>query len=142
MTTNPELELCLTKAISTFKVREMLTKFGVPEDAEVTLELYLGEDSQPAISCPIRTTVKKDHIQCGSISLTSFQHLVKDDFINPAIHTLDLGRLIPDDDRNFANGEKPMKVAFRSNSSSFSIGVVTILSCCQRYSDGSCCCAC
>ena len=46
-----ELETCLTKAISEFKVRDMLTKFGIPEDAEVTLEMQLDENSKPIACC-------------------------------------------------------------------------------------------
>ncbi|MDJ0632016.1 MAG: hypothetical protein QNJ34_02380 [Xenococcaceae cyanobacterium MO_188.B29] len=142
MRANSKLETCLTKAIYAFKVREILTKFGVPENAEVTLELQIGENSEPCACCQIPTTVKKDHIQCGSMSLSSFQHSVMDDFINPALNTLDLGQYIPDDEEKFAKGESPMKVVFRSNSPSFSMDVTTSSYCCCRLPNGSCCCSC
>lgn len=135
---NSELETCLTKAIYAFKVRDMLTRFGIPEDTKVTLELQLGEDPKPLALCEVPTTVKKDHVPCGSISMMSFRNLVVDDLINPAIHTLDLGSFIPDVDGAVASGASKVKVVFRSNTPDFNLDLVTILACCWPGCDWCC----
>lgn len=139
ITAYQELETCLTKAINAFNVREMLTNFGVPEDAEATLELELGDNPEPLVCCEIPTTTKKDHIPCGSLSLKSFQNLVLDDFINPALNILDLGKYLPDDDGKIASGEKEMKIVFSSNSPRCAINArLSSLCTCVRPS-GRCC---
>lgn len=124
-----ELNTCLTKAISAFNVRKMLTELGVPEDAEVAVDIQLGDDTTPIASCSVPTTVKKDHIPCGSISMMSFKTQVADDFINPALHTLDLDSLLPKDEK-ISSGEKKLKVCFRSDTPDFNMDLVTILACC------------
>lgn len=131
MTTNKELENCLTKAIYAYNVRGMLTKLGLPEDAEATMEFQLGDSQESLASCEIPTTVKKDHIPSGSVSLKSFRSLIVDDFINPALNTLDLGSHIPDDDQKFVKGERKMKVVFRSTSDDFAMDMQILYKCCR-----------
>ena len=137
-----ELETCLTKAVSAFNVREMLTKLGIPEDAKTMLELQMGGHSEPIARCEIPTTTKKDHILCGTMSLNGFHDLVIDNFINPALNILDLGKYLPDDDGRFANGEKGMKIIFRSSSPDFSMNLATFSFCCCDDPRIRCCTLC
>ena len=138
MTANQELEDCLTKAVHAFNVREMLTKFGISEDAKATVELQMGDNSEPLARCEIPTTTEKDHIPCGIMSLDSFHNLVIDNFINPALNVLDLGEYLPDDDGKFANGESKMKIVFCSSSPYFSMNLSTCSICCRPCGRGCC----
>ena len=138
MIMSSELENCLAKAISEFKVRDMLTKFGLPEDAEVTLEMQLSENSKPIASCSIPTTVKKDHIPCGSISVRSLRYSLKDDFINPAIGRFDLGTLIPETDGSVDSSENKLIVSLSSKNSDFNLDFSMGMHCCIPGC-GKCC---
>ena len=126
---NSELENLLTKAIFAFRLREMLTKFGIPENDEVRLEILAGKNSESLASVKVPTTIKKDHIQSGSLSLESFKQKVKDEFLNPAINILDLGQYISDDE---------IEIIFSSNSD---INITIKADCCCDF-NGFCCCYC
>lgn len=139
MTANQELEDCLTKAVNAFNVREMLTKFGISEDAEATIEIQMGDNSEPLARCEIPTTIKKEHIPRGIMSLDSFHNLVIDDFINPALNVLDMGEYLPDDDGKFARGESGMKMVFRSNSPNYRMNLATYSFCCKPCGNNNCC---
>ena len=137
-TINRELENCLDKAVSAFNVREMLTKLGIPEDAKATVELEMGGCSEPLVCCEIPTTIKKEHVRCGTMSLDSFHDLVIDDFINPALNILNLGEYLPEDDGKFARGESGMKMVFRSSSPDFNLNLATFSFCCRPCGRGCC----
>ncbi len=79
---NTELKNKITKAIFKHKLREILTKFGISETEAVELELYVEGETEPEARVTVPTTVKKEHIPSGILSLTSFKQTVKDDFLN------------------------------------------------------------
>ena len=133
-----ELETCLTKAISEFKVRDMLTKFGIPEGAEVTLEMQLDENSKPIASCPVPTVINKDAIPYGSTSLTDLQNSLVDDFINPAIKTFDLSRRIADVDESSEDDENKLIISLKSKTSNYNFSFRTAICCCL-VGCGKCC---
>ena len=126
---NSELENLLTQAIFAFQLREMLTKFGIPENDEVILEIQAGENPEPLASVKVPTTVNKAHIQSGSLSLESFKQTVKDKFLNSAINILDLGKYISDDE---------VRLVFSSSSD---LNITILAGCCCRI-NGQCCCYC
>lgn len=133
MKSNHELENCLTKAISKFEVRDMLTKFGVPEDAEVTLKMQLGENSQPLARCPVTTTTKKDNIACGSTSWDELKKSITDEFLNPALTEYSFSKYMsPEAQKEFVEGKMPLNISF--DSSYLEISRVATLSgvCCKR----------
>lgn len=137
MTANQELENCLTKAIDAFKVRDMLTRFGIPEDVEVTLEMRSGDNPASIAKCSVPTTVKKDRVPCGSMSLINLQDSLIDDFINPAISTFDLSTLIPDENRLIANGQDKLTIDLSCKNSSSSLNLsIAPCCCCTRIVDG------
>lgn len=135
---NPELQTTLTKAVYAYKVRDILTMFGFSEDTPVTLELMLGESTEPVARVEVATSEKKEHVPCGTISMMSLQQMVLDDFINPALHNLDLGQHIPDSDGKIASGESKLNICFRSNTNSFSSEIALAGYCCIPCG-GICC---
>ena len=138
MTFNSELENCLNKAVHSFNVRSMLTKLGLPEDVEATLELKLDDSSEPLASCKIASTVRQDHIQCGSISLKSFKNLVTNDFLNPAFNLLDLDKHLPVEEGKIASGEKKIQMVFSCSSDDYTMKVQTSSGCCCIVGDKCC----
>ncbi|MDJ0572469.1 MAG: hypothetical protein QNJ53_25980 [Pleurocapsa sp. MO_192.B19] len=145
-----ELETCLTKAISEFKVRDMLTKFGIPEDAEVTLEMQLDENSKPIACCSVPTVINKDAIPSGSMSLTDLQNSLVDDFINPAIKTFDLSRRIADVEestedadveKSTEDDENKLIISLKSKTSNYNFSFRTAICCCL-VGCGKCCAYC
>ena len=144
VTTNQELDDCLTKAISEFKVRDMLTKFGIPEDAEVTLEMQLDENSKPIASCSVPTVINKDAIPSGSMSLRDLQNSLIDDFINPAIKTFDLSKRIADVEgiadveESTEDDENKLIISLKSQTPNYKFSYVSA-ACCCLVGCGKCC---
>ncbi|WP_019503635.1 hypothetical protein [Pleurocapsa sp. PCC 7319] len=116
-----ELETCLTKAISEFKVRDMLTKFGLPEDAEVKLKMYFGENSQAAATCPVPSATEKKRTSSQTSSVKEFKNALTEKFMNPAIIETELGSFLPD--------EKTLTLKFNDQNNNSITDLITVMGC-------------
>ena len=116
----------LTKAIFAYQVRNKLTQFGIPENEQVQLILR-ANNKEPLATVDIPTTEKKDHIQKGSLSIESFKQVIKDEFLNGAINTLDL-----------QIAEDSLELIFTTNSGT---NIALSVTCCCTI-QGYCCCFC
>lgn len=135
---NSPLETCLEKAISEFKVRDMLTKFGIPEDAEVTLEMQIGKNpplARLSVPNPVKKEDKKEDISRGSMSLTSLHDSLIDDFINRAINDLDLMEFIADVGGAIDDDKNKLIVSLNSQGDNYSTNFVLAGCCCCRHDD-------
>lgn len=138
LTAHHELENCLTKAISKFEVRDMLTKFGIPNDAEVNLEIKLG-DNFPIASCSVPNTTKKKHISFGSMSLTNLHESLVENFINPALSDLDLMEFIAGVGGTIDNDKNKLTIGLNSQCPKSNINLALRSCCCCRRNNGRCC---
>ena len=96
---NHELEKCLARAISKYDVREMLTRYiGIEEDKAITLNMYFGDDSKAAATCPIPSATKKKIDSSEESCVEEFKKALTENFMNPAIADTELGSLLPDNE--------------------------------------------
>lgn len=140
-TTNTELDNCLSKAIDQYNVRDMLTKFGISDDAKITLEIKIGDNS-PIASCSVPNvpiTAKNKSISSGSMSLESLHESLIEDFINPGISDLDLMKFIAGVGGAIDNDKNKLTIGLNSQCSKSSINLALRGCCCCRRSNGNCC---
>lgn len=135
---NSELEMCLTKAIYACKVRDMLTKFGIPKNAEVTLEMLFGKETKPRAICPIPTSPTKENVEFGSLSMKGLRSCLMEDFMDPAIYNYGLGEFLPEVEGGIVNDDNKVTVKLTSNTSEYGLNFATIMACCGRCTWGWC----
>lgn len=136
---NHQLENCLEQAISKFQVRDMLTEFGIPKDAEVTLKMQIGENSKPLVRCSVPNATQEKDISDGSMSLTNLQDLLIDKFVNPAISDLNLMEFIAGVGGVVDNDRNKLIFSFDSEGYNYSSRFTLAGGCCCRRSNGRCC---
>ena len=123
MTAHTELENSLTKAISKYHVREMLTRYGIEEDAAITLNMYFGDNSKAAAICPVPSATEKKRNSSKTSSVKEFKTALTEKFMNPALidPELKLGSFFPD--------ENTLTLTFNDQNNNLIKDLITVMGC-------------
>ena len=120
-----ELERRMAKGIVVCRLRDTLTRFGIPENEQVTVSLKHG--NQVLASCEIQPTGRKTRIEKIGMSLEAFSNEVIDGFLEPTEVLFNISEALPDLDES-ANDTMTIRLGFEVVDL-IDIGVLTLLVC-------------
>ena len=104
-----ELERRMAKGIIVCRLRDTLTKFGFPENEQVTVSLKRGDEV--LASCEVQPTYRDTQLETTRMSFEAFSTEVINGFLEPTEALFNLSEALPVSDE-FANDTLAIRLGF------------------------------